>query len=495
MKLIDILNNIEYKCNNFQPNFEISDIIFDSRKAITPSDMFVCLKGFTFDSHDFAGELYNKGVRVFAVQQDISLPDDAVKIVVDDTRKFLALSSANFFGRPAEKLNTIAITGTKGKTSVSFMLKSVYEAAGHKVGVIGSTGTYIGDKEYETANSTPESYLLHKYYKEMLDAGCDTAIIEATSQGFKMDRTYGIEFNTGIFTNLSPDHIGGNEHKDFEEYLNCKKMIFDQCKKVIINADSDNYDEIINGITCPLITVSEDSLKNPDYSFGNGEFHVGDNKLTTQFTFAEDNISAEIDLKTPGRFSLCNAALAAACARRDGLSYNEIKQGLSKAFVKGRMEIVPIEKDYTVIIDFAHNEFSVKTLFDTIKLYNPKRIISVFGCGGNRSKLRRYGMGEVIGANSDLSIITSDNSRFEKIEDIISDILIGMHKTDGKYEIIPNRRDAIKEALRIASKGDIVLLIGKGHEMYEEIEGVQYPFDEREVVFTSLRELEQQGDL
>ncbi len=494
MKLIDILNGIDCKCNNIQKDFEINDVVFDSRKA-TPDDLYVCIKGFNFDAHTIVDELYNKGIRIFAVQQEVSLPDDAIIIFVDDTRKFLALASANFFGRPAEKLNTIAITGTKGKTSVSFMLKSIYESAGHKVGVIGSTGTYIGDVEYETVNSTPESYLLHKYYKEMLDTGCDTAIIEATSQGFKMDRTYGIEFNTGIFTNLSPDHIGGNEHKDFEEYLNCKKMIFNQCKKVIINSGSDNYDDIIKDTSCPLVTVSEDKNKKADYYFGEGKFNASNNKLTTKFSFFENDISVEIDLNTPGRFSLCNAALAVSCAREDGLNFNAIKFGLSKAFVKGRMEIVPVEKDYTVIIDFAHNEFSVKTLFDTIKLYNPNRIISVFGCGGNRSKLRRYGMGEVIGANSDLSIITSDNSRFEKTEDIISDILIGMHKTDGKYEIIPNRRDAIKEALRIASKGDIVLLIGKGHEMYEEIEGVQYPFDEREVVFTALHELEQPGDL
>ena len=492
MRLIDILTDIKYECSNQINDIEIHDVVYDSRKA-TPADLFVCIKGFSFDGHDFAIDLYNKGIRVFAVQEKVSLPNDAIVILVDDTRKFLALASANYFGRPAEKLNTIAITGTKGKTSVSFMLKRIYECAGHKVGVIGSTGTYIGDTEYETANSTPESYLLHKYYKEMLDSGCDTAIIEATSQGFKLHRTYGIKFNTGIFTNLSPDHIGENEHKDFDEYLECKKKIFSQCQKAIVNKDSDNYDAIISGAICPISTVSENS--NADFSYGNGKFKVGNNKLSTIFEFYESNITEEIDLKTPGRFSLCNAALAIACARKDGIGFDAIKKGLSDAFVKGRMEIVPIQKDYTVIIDFAHNEFSVKTLFDTIKQYNPNRIISVFGCGGNRSKLRRYGMGEVIGANSDLSIITSDNSRFEKVEDIIDDILIGMHKTDGKYVIIPKRRAAIKEALRIASKGDIVLLIGKGHEMYEEIQGVQYPFDEREVVFTSLRELEQQGDL
>lgn len=492
MKLNEILKGIDFKCDNFSVDIEIGDIIYDSRKANT-NLLFVCITGFVSDGHNYAADVYAKGVRVFAAEKPLNLPADAVVIYVDNTRKFLALASANLFGRPAEKLNTIAITGTKGKTSISFMLKSIYESAGHKVGVIGSTGVYVGDKFYDTANSTPESYLLHKFYKEMLDSGCDTAIIEATSQGFKLDRTYGIRFNKGIFSNLSPDHIGENEHKDFAEYLNCKKCIFDQCKTVVVNKDSEHYDEIVKDIKCPIVTVSADNSS--DISFSDAHFSVEDSKLKTGFVCKDGENENKIELNTPGYFSLYNAALAIAVARLDNIGYDNIKQGLSTAFVKGRMEIVPTDSDFTVIIDFAHNEFSVKTLFETMKLYNPLRIISVFGCGGNRSKLRRYGMGEVIGKNSDLSIITSDNSRFEKVEDIINDILVGMHKTAGEYVIIPKRRDAIKEALRLARKGDVILLIGKGHEMYEEIEGVKYPFDEREVVYTALSELRQQGDL
>jgi UDP-N-acetylmuramoyl-L-alanyl-D-glutamate--2,6-diaminopimelate ligase len=491
MKLNEILSGINCKISGCADNVSVENIIYDSRKA-APGLMFVCIKGFKSDGHTYAKDVYEKGVRVFAANHELDLPNDAIVIITDDTRKFLALASANYFGHPAKKLNTIAITGTKGKTSISFMLKSIYEAAGHKVGIIGSTGIYIGESFYDSANSTPESYLIHQYYREMVDNGCDTAIIEATSQGFKLDRTYGLNFNTGIFSNLSPDHIGENEHKDFDEYLQCKKMIFGQCEKVIVNADSDNYESIIANIDCPIKTVS--GTKDADYTFSSPEFSMTEQGLKTVFNCNENDISNEICINTPGYFSLYNATLATAVARCDEINYDSIKEGLSKAFVKGRMEIVTTNTDYTVIIDFAHNEFSCKTLFETIKIYNPSRIISVFGCGGNRSKLRRYAMGEVIGANSDLSIITSDNSRFEKVADIIDDILIGMHKTDGKYIILPKRRDAIKEALRIASKGDIVLLIGKGHEMYEEIEGVQYPFDERAVVFESLKELQQSGD-
>lgn len=222
MKLGEIVKNIDFTCKEYNSAVLINDVIYDSRKA-EANTIFVCITGFQMDGHSFAADAYKKGARVFAVEKDITLPDDAIILKVENTRKFLAVASANLFGSPAEKLNTIAITGTKGKTSVSFMLKSIYEAAGHKVGVIGSTGVYIGDVQYDTANSTPESYLLHKFYKQMLDEGCDTAIIEATSQGFMLDRTYGIHFNTGIFTNLSPDHIGAAEHSDFEHYLACKK--------------------------------------------------------------------------------------------------------------------------------------------------------------------------------------------------------------------------------------------------------------------------------
>ena len=489
MKLSEILKNIDFECNNFNGELLINDVVFDSRKAAQDT-IFVCIPGFSRDGHDFAREVYEKGTRVFVVERNVDLPEDAIVLKCKSSRKFLAVASSNLFGNPSSKLNTIAITGTKGKTSISFMLKAIYESAGHKVGVIGSTGVYIGDAFFETVNSTPESYLLHKYYADMVDAGCDTAIIEATSQGFKLDRTYGIHFNSAIFSNLSPDHIGENEHKDFDEYLNCKKMLFSQCDRMIVNYDTEHFEKIIENESCPIFTVSEG--KTTDFRFGNSKFTTDKKSLKTEFSFYENNKSHVIDLNTPGHFSVSNAALAIALARKDGIDYDAITCGLKKAFVKGRMEIVPTETPYTVIIDFAHNEFSVKNLFDTIKLYNPKRIISVFGCGGNRSKLRRYGMGEVIGANSDLSIITSDNSRFEKVEDIIDDILIGMHKTNGNYVIYPKRREAIKEALREAREGDVILLIGKGLEMYEEIEGVQYPFDERAVVYESLKELQQQ---
>lgn len=483
MKLSEVLRNIDFAGNGYDGSICINDIVYDSRKA-EKDTLFVCICGFQRDGHSYAMSAYEKGARVFACEKDVALPDDAVILKVQDTRKFLAVASANLFSSPADSLNTIAITGTKGKTSTSFMLKSIFEAAGHKVGIIGSTGVYIGDEKFDTENSTPESYLIHKYYRQMLDCGCDTAIIEATSQGFMLNRTYGIRFNTGVFTNLSPDHIGVAEHSDFDDYLRCKKLIFKQSDYVIVNKDTEYYDRIIEGVECPISTYG--TSLDCEFRFVNPDFSVGKNRLKTVFDCCEGTEKHLIDLNTPGYFSLYNALAAVAVARKNGISYDAIKQGLLTAFVKGRMEIVPVDKNYTVIIDFAHNEYSVKNLFDTIKLYKPNRIISVFGCGGNRSKLRRYSMGEVIGRNSDLSIITSDNSRYEKVEDIIADILVGMNKTDGEYTIIPDRRIAIKEALSVAGEGDVILLIGKGHENYEEIEGVKYPFDERQVVIEAL---------
>lgn len=486
MKLANILKGIELNGSVYDGDIKIDDIVYDSRKA-RQDTLFVCICGFQVDGHSFAQDAYKKGARVFAAEKQLSLPEDATVLRVADSRRFLAVASANLFCNPAKALNVIGITGTKGKTSTSFMIKSIYEAAGHKVGVIGSTGVCIGDKKYDSDNSTPESYLIHKYFREMLDNGCDTAVIEATSQGFKLSRTHGICFNTGIFTNLSPDHIGVAEHSDFEEYLNCKRMIFDQSEKVIINTDTDYYESIVEGVSCPLIGFAKG--EGAQYGFDSPEFSVGNDGLSTTFDCIDGGEKYRVSLNTPGYFSLYNAVAAIAAARGDGIGREDIKKGLSTAFVKGRMEIVPIQKSFTVIIDFAHNEYSVKNLFDTIKRYNPKRIISVFGCGGNRSKLRRYAMGEVIGRNSDLSVITADNSRYERVLDIIDDIMVGMSKTDGRYFIIPDRRRAIKEALLAAKEGDVVLLIGKGHENYEEIEGVKYPFDEREVVFDAIKEL------
>ncbi len=458
----------------------IADIVYDTRKAVEANTLFVCIEGFTFDGHSYAEEAYSKGVRAFAVQKPVSLPNDATVIMTADTRKFLASASASLFGHPAEKLYTVAITGTKGKTSTSFMLRSILEEAGIPTGVIGSTGVYYGDRFEQTSNTTPESYLLHKLYRTMLDAGCKAVIIEAASQGFKLDRTFGIQFDVGIFNNISPDHIGKNEHKDFDEYLACKKMLFSQCRRCYVNGDDPHFEEIVSGASCPVTVFG--SREDAAFRATELSFETENHQLKTSFRALCGKDSFEIDLGVPGQFSVWNAVAAIAAAYDKGIKKDAIREGLKKVRIRGRMEIVPIDVPFTVIIDAAHEEFSCRSLFETIRKYNPNRIISVFGCGGNRSKLRRYGMGAAIGENSDLSIITSDNSRLEKTEDIIEDILVGMKPTCGRYEIIIDRKEAIQKSLLVAEKGDCILLIGKGHETYEDIGGVKRPFDEKQIV-------------
>jgi len=485
MKLKEILSGIDIISGNYDNETEIKDIIYDTRSGKEAfGTMFVCIAGFQFDGHSYAKSAYEKGVRVFAAEKEIELPDDASIIYAKSTRKFIALASANFFGNPARELFTIGITGTKGKTSTSFMIKSIFESYGKKVGIIGTTGIYYDNTAINLSMSTPESYILHKHFRNMVDTGCDVMVMEASSQGFLLDRTYGIMFDVGIFTNLSPDHISSYEHKDFDDYLHCKKMLFKQCKFGFVNKDSEHFESIIEDADCPITTFAINNIA--DFNAINPIFTSDENYLKTEFTSVErtaaDEIKTQIELNIPGYFTLYNAISAIAVARKFGVPYLAIREGLKNTFIRGRMEIVPIYMGYSVIIDFAHNELSVLSLFETIKKYNPKRIISVFGCGGNRSKLRRYAMGEIIGKNSDISVITSDNSRYEKVEDIINDILIGMNKNANEHTIIYDRKKAIEHVIDIAEKGDVILLIGKGDEEYEEIEGVQYPFSEKQVV-------------
>ena len=479
MELNELLAGIPCRvCGETKRN--LSDVVYDTRKELCGEHLFVCIKGFSFDGHSYASEAYAHGVRVFAAQEPLSLPEDATVVYTEDTRKFLALASANLFGHPAEKLITVGITGTKGKTSTSFMVQSILNEAGIPTGVIGSTGIYYAGRFEETGNTTPESYLLHKLFAKMLDAGCKAVVFEAASQGFKLHRTYGIPIDVSVFTNISPDHIGPNEHADFEEYLSCKKQIFAQSEIAFVNAEDPHYAEIVSGAKCPVVPFGEGGAEG--WHAEEMQFSLCEHRLRTTFdaVCGEERIAVECGV--PGLFSVSNALAAISAAKRLGVSDDAVKRGLANAKVRGRMEIVPTDTPFTVIIDAAHEGFSCKSLFETIGLYAPKHIISVFGCGGNRSKLRRYGMGEVIGAHSDLSVITSDNSRLEKTEDIIEDILVGMKKSGGRYEIVIDRREAIKKALRTATEGDVILLIGKGHETYEDKGGKKTPFDEKQIV-------------
>ena len=406
-------------------------------------------------------------------------------IKVPDSRYAMACISAAWFGHPAEKLKVIGITGTKGKTTTTYLVKSILENAGHKVGLIGTIEAIIGDKVIPAANTTPESYVVQQYFAEMVEAGCDSVVMEVSSQGLMLHRTAGFLFDLGIFTNIEPDHIGPNEHKDFEDYMHCKGMLFKQCRVGIVNADDEHLEKVLEGHTCSLETFGfseKADLRAKDLHLVTGKGTLG---IAYQ---AEGLMNFPVEIDLPGKFSVYNSLTAIAICRHFGVSVENIQKALKAAKVKGRIEMVKVSDDFTLMIDYAHNAMSLESLLTTLREYEPARLVCLFGCGGNRSKLRRYEMGEVSGRLADLTIITSDNPRDEEPQAIIDDIKIGISKTAGHYVEIADRKEAIAYAIRHGQPGDIIVLAGKGHEDYQEIKGKKYPMDERDLIRDILAE-------
>ncbi len=485
MNLIRIIKNLETIKITGSTDIEISDIIYDSRKIVKNS-AFVCLEGSAIDGHDFIDEAMKKGAVTIIAQKDINIPGVTL-ILVKNTRAFLAEMSANFFDHPAKKLTTIGITGTKGKTTTSFMIKSILENSNIKTGLIGTIGVVIGDKTIQLDNTTPESYEIQKYLSKMVESGCRYAVLEASSIGLKTHRLDGFDFDYGIFTNFSRDHIGDNEHKSMEEYLECKGMLFRKCKVGFLNADDKNYSLVIKNHTCKIKTFGFNS--NADYTARNMELVNENGNVGIKFNFCGDLELKDIYIPIPGKFNVYNALAAASVCSFINVPKENIKKGLELSKVKGRVEPVKISNDYSLFIDYAHNAVSMENILETLREYRPSRLITLFGAGGNRPKIRRYEMGEMSGKLSDLSVITSDNPRFENPMEIIEDIKKGINKTSGKYTVIPDRKDAIRYCIANAKKGDIIVLAGKGHENYQEIKGVKYPLDERTIISDIISDL------
>lgn len=482
----DLLKVLSYQCVRGSLNKSVSEVVYDSRK-ISRDCLFICICGYNVDGHSFALEAAQKGAAVLVVQKDVEIPEeyDTTVIKVEDTRYAMAFISAAYFGHPADEMKIIGITGTKGKTTTTYLIKSILEAAGYKVGLIGTIEEIIGDEHIPANNTTPESFLLQQYFRRMADAGCEIVVMEVASQGLKLHRTQGFTFEIGIFTNLEPDHIGPNEHADFEEYQTCKGLLFKQCRHGIVNMDDAHVEAVIKGHTCDIET----------YGFNpSADLYAEDLKLVTKpgelgIDFhVKGKMDFRVEVPTPGRFSVYNALTAIAVCRHFEVEPEKIQAALLKAHVKGRIEMVPVSDKFTLLIDYAHNAMSLESLLSTLREYNPGRLVCLFGCGGNRSKLRRYEMGEVSGRLADLTIITSDNPRFEEPLDIIHDIETGMEKTDGKFLEICDRKEAIAYAIDNGRPGDIIVLAGKGHEDYQEIKGVKYPMDERDLIADILKE-------
>ena len=481
----ELLKDLEYQVLSGSIDVNVNELVYNTKK-VTKESMFVCIKGAAFDSHDAAADAAKSGAIVIVAERPVEVPEGICVVLVKDTRYALALISAAYFDYPARKLKVIGITGTKGKTTTTFMIRSIPEHAGIRTGLIGTIETIIGDRHIPASNTTPESYTIQAYFAAMVEAGCQVAVMEVSSQGLKLHRTAGILFDIGIFTNLAPDHIGPNEHESFEEYLECKSRLFRQCRVGIVNADDEHCGQILEGHTCQVET----------YGFSEkADLRASDVKLISRpgFLGVAYHVSGladfDVEIDMPGRFSVYNSLVAIAVCRHFDISREDVLEALETAQTKGRIEKIKVSDDFTLMIDYAHNAMSLESLLTTLKEYHPKRLVCLFGCGGNRSRMRRFEMGEVSGRLADLTVITSDNPRFEEPQAIIDDIRTGIEKTDGKYIEIIDRKEAIRYVIEHGQPGDVIVLAGKGHEDYQEIRGVKYPMDERVLIREVLEEL------
>ena len=481
MKKVSLLcQDFAYECLQGDCEKEVEALVYDSRK-VTKNSIFFCMVGAKWDGHDFCREVVEKGATALVVSKTVEdIPEYVTVIKVEDTRKALALASAAWFDYPSGELTMIGITGTKGKTTVTCLIKSILEKAGHKVGLIGTIETVIGKQHIPMANTTPEPYILQMYLRQMVENGCDTAVMEVSSQGLMQARVEGIHFHIGAFTNIEKDHISPTEHKDFEEYFYWKKQLFYRADIGIFNADDDRLCAFSKE-ELPLKVKTFGIKEGVDYKAENIEKDFTDGKMG--MCFVVPSLSKEaVRINTPGNFSVHNALLAIAVCDSLKVPFPIMREALDTALVKGRMEPVFLDGSFSIFIDYAHNAMALESLLKTVKEYATGRVVCIFGCGGNRSKDRRFEMGEVSGNLADLTIITTDNPRFEEPKDIMKDIETGILKTKGQYVMVEDRKEAVRYALTNAEDKDMIILAGKGHEDYQEICGVKYHMDERELI-------------
>lgn len=493
MLLAKLIEKLDYEVKQGNLSIEITGLTSDSRKVVNHG-VFVAIVGAKSDGHHYLDSVIEKNAAAVIVQRGSKLPenisDNVTVIVTDNTRLALAYAAAAYYGYPAKQLFTIGITGTKGKTTTTYMIKNVLEACGIKTGLIGTIETIIGDEVTPASNTTPESIKIHETFAKMVEKGIKAVVMEVSSQGLKLDRTAGIEFDIGVFTNLESDHIGPNEHESFDEYLHCKSLLFKQCKLGIVNGDDKYTDQILNGALCE---VERYGLQNQcDLYAENIKLFHENGKIGLNYD-CKGLLDISIHLNLPGKFSVYNSLCAIAVTRHLGVNVDTLTEVIKDVKVKGRVELVKVSDYFSVMIDYAHNAMSLKSILTTLKEYKPNRLVCLFGCGGNRSKDRRYEMGKVSGELADFTIITSDNPRFEKPEMIIKDIESSLSKITDSYITIIDRAEAIKYAIGSGKPGDIIIIAGKGHEDYQEIEGVKYPMDERTLISDAVKQLKDEG--
>lgn len=459
-------------------------------KEVKEGYMFIAIKGFSTDGHQFVESAIESGAKCVMLQEgcelkSLNIPDDITVLVVKDTRQALAICSSNFYGNPSAQLKLIGVTGTKGKTTTTFMIKEILEKAGKKVGLIGTIATYINGKKIKDSDrTTPESLELQQLFRQMVDEGVEVCVMEVSSQSLKLHRVDGCQFDIVLFTNFSEDHISEREHPDMQDYFNSKLKLFEMCKTGIVNADDLHAAKIPRLFPeSNIVTYGIDNFANvlaKDITITNSyvDFRV---KITDR--------NERVRTGIPGRFSVYNSLAAICVAQKFGIDSEIIKQALEEVRVPGRSELVDNKLELTIMIDYAHSPESLQNILQAAKSYTRGRVISLFGCGGDRDSGKRAVMGEISGKIADYTIITSDNPRTEDPQKIVNQIEEGIKKTKGKYEVVVDRIEAIKKAINMANKRDIIILAGKGHEPYQEINGVKYPFDERIIVKDIVNEM------
>lgn len=483
MKLKEILVGLEGLKVRGNLDIDITHLDKDSRN-IKENGLFVAIKGFDADGHEYVETAISQGATAVILQEGVNLelikkiPTEVTVVVAKDTRYALAICSCNFYGNPSRKFKLIGVTGTKGKTTTSFMTKKILEKAGKKVGLIGTIATYIGDKKLEDSDrTTPESNKLQAIFAQMAEEGCEAVVMEVSSQSLKLHRVAGCDFDIGVFTNFSEDHISEKEHPNMEDYFHSKVQLFKMCKTAFINADDYHVAKLPKLVPeCNITTYGIDNFCN---------VLAKDITITNSYVDFKVKIGMKNErIKTciPGRFSVYNSLAAICIGEKLGANAEQIKEALEEVRVPGRSELVNNKKELTIMIDYAHSPESLENILNAVKSYTRGRVISVFGCGGDRDTTKRPIMGEISGRIADYTIITSDNPRTEDPQKIVEQIEVGIKKTKGKYTVIVDRMEAIKAAIKMADKKDIVVLAGKGHEPYQEINGVKYPFDERIIV-------------
>lgn len=485
MTLKELLGGIEVINCSVSLDTEIQSLCYDSRKAKAGS-AFVAIEGFETDGHKYISDALNNGAAVVICGK--KQPADIPHVLVQNPRRALAVMSANYFGRPADKMKMIGVTGTNGKTTVTTLLKEIIESiTGEKVGLIGTNQNMIGELVLPTERTTPESYELQELFAEMYKEGCLYVVMEVSSHSLALDRVETIEFEVGAFTNLTQDHL--DFHRTMEEYLKAKAILFTKCKQGVVNLDDSASSYILEHAACPMLKLS---TKKNEADLVAKEIRLKEDRV--EFCLLMTGMLKKVRLNIPGMFSVYNALTVIACAMQLGFPVEEIISALSKCGnVKGRVEVVPTGKAYTVLIDYAHTPDAMENVLNTVKGFAKGRTIVLFGCGGDRDKTKRPKMGEIAVRLADVVVVTSDNPRTEDPNAIISDILEGIKGSKTPYYVVPDRKEAIRKAMSLAKPGDVVVLAGKGHENYQIIGKEKFHMDERELVASILEEEREAG--